>query len=58
MPLLPRYYGALRLPAGRLAALRCLSLTIARAVFRFSSGVQAASFDNTISDHLDTVQRA
>ena len=34
-----------------------LSLTIARAVFRFPSGMQAASFDDTISDHLDTVQR-
>ena len=41
-----------------LAALRFLSFTIARAVFCFSSGMQAAAFDNTISDHLDTIQRA
>src|SRR6516165_8982758 len=28
VPLLPHYYGALRLPAARLAALRCLGLAI------------------------------
>ena len=49
---------ALRLPAAHPAALRFLSSTIARPVFRFLWGMQAASFGNTISDHLDTVQRA
>src|SRR5215831_7799580 len=36
----------------------CLSLTIARAVSCFFPGMQAASFDNTSADHLDTIQRA
>src|SRR5262249_49149064 len=58
VPPAQRYYETLRLLATRLAALRFLSLTIARAVFRFFSGIQAASFDNTISDRLDTIQRA
>jgi hypothetical protein len=49
-PTTPKQFGA-----GRHM---CLSLTIARAVFRFFSGMQAASFDNTTSDRLDTIQRA
>src|SRR5436190_16275907 len=52
VPPLHRYYEALRTPAVPLAALRCLSLTIARAVFFFFPGMQAAAFDNTIADHL------
>ena len=58
VPLAQRYYEALRLPTAHLAALRCLSSTIARAVFGFFPGMQAASSDNTIADHLDTIRRA
>ena len=58
VPPLQRSDEVLRLPAILLAALRFLSLTISRAVFFFFPGMQAASFDNTITDHLDTIQRA
>ena len=43
---------ALRLPAARPAALRCLSLEISRTVFWLFLGMLAASLDNAIFDHL------
>src|SRR5215472_17578515 len=44
--------------AGREIRRGDLSLTIARAVSCFFPGMQAASFDNTSADRLDTIQRA